>query len=70
MDGLAPVLEHVARAAAGAEATDDSEHQILRAHALGEGAVDGDGHGLGFLLWQGLRGEYVLDLAGADAEGQ
>ena len=36
----------------------------------GELAVDGDGHRAGPLLGQRLGGEHVLDLAGADAEGQ
>ena len=36
----------------------------------GAGTVDGDRHGLGPLLGERLGGEDVLDLAGADAEGQ
>ena len=36
----------------------------------GSVAVDGDGHGARPALGQGLGGEHVLDLAGADAEGQ
>ena len=36
----------------------------------GQVALDGDGHGLRPHLGQGLGGQHVLDLAGADAEGQ
>ena len=42
----------------------------LALHAGGQVAVDGDGHRAGPVLRQGLGGEHVLDLAGADAERQ
>ena len=45
----------------------------IRSFALtfgGSRAVDGDAHGLRFLLDQRLRRQHMLDLGGADAEGE
>ena len=69
-DGLAAVLQDVALAAAGADLGDDGEDDVLGRRALGQGAVDRDRHGLEGGHRQRLGGEHVLDLAGADAEGQ
>ena len=68
LDGLAAVLHDVALAAAGAGVRDQGEHQVLGGDAVRQAAVDGDGHRLGPGLRQGLGGEHVLDLGGADAE--
>src|SRR3546814_7675213 len=65
-----PVLVVRSDAAAGADATDDREDQVLGGGALGELALHRDGHRAGPGLGQRLGGEDVLDLAGADAEGQ
>ena len=46
------------------------QDDVLGGDAGGQVAVDGDGHRAGPVLGQGLGGEHVLDLAGADAEGQ
>jgi len=65
---LTPILDDVARAAAGAEGPDDGERDVLGRDARTHVALECDGHGLSFLLGECLRGEHVLDLAGADAE--
>jgi hypothetical protein len=56
--------------AAGADLRDQREHEVLRGDARRQFAGDGDGHLLGLRLRQRLRGQHVLDLAGADAERQ
>ena len=68
LDGLAAVLDDVALAAAGAGVGDQREHQVLGGDAGRQAALDGDRHRLGPGLRQGLGGEHVLDLGGADAE--
>ena len=69
-DRLAPVLQHVALAAAGADPGDDRQDQVLGGDALGQRALDGDRHRLERLQRQRLGGQHVLDLGGADAERQ
>ena len=69
-DRLAGVLDAVAGAALGGDAADQVEDQVLGRHAAGQPAVDADLQRLGLVLQQRLRGQHVLDLAGADAEGQ
>ena len=70
-DGCAGVLDGVAGAAVGADLVDDAEREILGGDALRQASpstlisID-----LGTLLLQGLRGQHVLDFAGADAEGE
>ena len=49
---------------------DDGEDDVLRRDAGRQLAVDGDRHLLRAVLRQRLRGQHVLDLAGADAERQ
>ncbi len=50
---------------------DDGEGEVLGADAEAERRpTKMDAHVLGLLLAQGLGGQHVLDLAGADAEGQ
>ena len=48
----------------------DGEHYVLGRDAGRQIAVDVDAHPLRSGLRQGLGGEHVLDLAGADVEGQ
>ena len=70
LDGPAAVLDDVALAAAGALLGDEGEDEVL-GRDVGAGlAVDEHAHGAGAGLGQGLRGEHVLDLARADAEGE
>ncbi len=68
LDGLAAVLDDVALPAPGAGVRDQRQHQVLGGDAGRQRAVDGDGHRLRLRLHQGLGGEHVLDLGGADAE--
>ncbi len=70
LDGGAAVLQDVALTAAGADPGDDRQDQVLGGDSVGQFAVDGDGHGLGPDQRQRLGGQHVLDLGGADAEGQ
>src|SRR3954454_9283234 len=67
-DRVTAVLDDVTLAAAGADASDDAENQVLGAHTVSEVAGDLDRHRLRSLQRQGLRGQHMLDLAGADAE--
>ena len=60
----------MADAATGSDATDDGQHDVFRGDAGGQSAVHFHTHPLGSTLGQRLRGQHVLDLAGADAEGQ
>ena len=60
----------MAHAAAGADPADDGQDQVLGADPGRQVAVHGDGHGLRPRLGEGLGGQHVLDLAGADPEGQ
>ena len=69
LDRLAAVLDDVPLPAAGAGVGDQVEHEVLGRHAVGQRPVDGDGHRLGLGLHQRLGGQHVLDLGGADAEG-
>jgi hypothetical protein len=69
-DGAAGEFDGVAGAAGGADAADDGQHDVLGREPGGSVAVDPDQHVLGLLGQQGLRGQHVLDLAGADAVGQ
>src|ERR687896_696108 len=55
---------------AGADAADDGQDDVLGRGPGRQLAVHRDGHGAGPLLGQRLGGQDVLDLAGADAEGQ
>ena len=70
LDGRAAVFEDVALAAAGADPGDDRQDQVLGGDAVGQFALDRDRHGPGAGQRQRLGGQDVLDLAGADAEGQ
>ncbi len=69
-DRLAAVLDDVALPAAGADLGDEREHEVLGGDAGLQRALDGDGHRPRPHGGQRLGGEDVLDLAGADAEGQ
>ena len=70
LDHRAGVLDHVAGGAVGAHLADRAEDQVLRRDAEAELARVGDPHRLRLALGEALRGEHVLDLAGADAEGE
>ena len=60
----------MAGAARRADLADDGEDDVLGGDAVGERAVDDDAHVLGLRLDQRLRRQHVLDLRGADAEGE
>ena len=70
LDGLAAVLDDVALAPAGADLGDDGQDDVLGRDAVGDGAPHVDGEGAEGLERQRLRGEHVLDLGRADAEGE
>ena len=70
LERAAAVLDHVALATTRPRLGDDGEDDVLRGDAGGQVAVDGHGHGLRPVHRQGLGREDVLDLAGADAEGE
>src|SRR6266404_1758400 len=69
-DGFATVFGDVSIAAADANFADDSENDVLGGDAGGALAVHHDVQRFRARLHQALRGENVLDLAGADAEGE
>ncbi len=67
--GGAAELDHVARSYPCAQLANDGEGQIFRCRSRGQFASDADMHRLRTLLQETLRSQYLLDLAGADAEG-
>ena len=67
---LTAVFQDVALTAASANLGDDGEDDVLGRRAFGQGPVHRNRHGLEGSHRQGLGGEHVLNLAGADAEGQ
>ena len=67
-NGRSAVFEHVALAAVGANLGDHGKDDVFGTHARAQRALNVDGHGLERLKRQGLRGQYVLNLAGADAD--
>ena len=69
-DRLARVLDRVALHAADAEPADRRQDQVLGGDAEAELAGVVDPHRLRPALHQALGGEHVLDLGGADAEGE
>ena len=70
LDRRARVLDDVADRAGDAHLADRGQDQVLGGDAEAELAVVVDPHRLGLLLHQALRGQHVLDLAGADPERQ
>ena len=70
LNPLAGVFDHVAGAAGGADAGYDSEREVLGVNAFGQTVLHRHAHVLGRFLQDGLGGEHVLDLRGADAERQ
>src|SRR5260370_22947751 len=69
-NSFAAIFRHVAVSAADADLPDNGENQVLRGDAFGTLAVDKNVQRLRTRLHQTLRGEDVLDFAGADAERQ
>ena len=69
-DGRAGELDDVAGGAVDAHLADRGQDEVLGGDAVAELALVADPHRLGLVLDQALRGEHVLDLAGADAERQ
>ena len=70
LDRGAGVLDDVPGGAADAHLPDRAEDQVLGGDAEAGHALVADQHRLGLLLDHALRGQHVLDLAGADPEGQ
>ena len=69
-DGLAGVLDGTSRAAGGADVADDGKDQVLGPDALAESSLDVELQGLGAALDQRLGGHHMLDLGGADTDGE
>ena len=69
-DRAAGIFDDIARAARSAQLPADVEHDVLGRNAGANLALDAHFHRLRPLEQQGLRGQHVLDLAGADAEGE
>ena len=63
-------LNRMAGAASGADLADDRKRDVLGCNAHTQLAIDHNIHILVFLHHHALRGEHMLDLAGADAERQ
>ena len=68
-NGRSAVFEHVTLAAVGADLGDHGKDEVFGAHARAQCSLNVDGHSFERLERQGLRGEHVLNLAGADADG-
>src|SRR6185436_8173735 len=64
------VLDDIAGSSGCADLADDGENGILRRTVTRQHPIDANLHGLGSFLYQALGGQYMLDFAGADAEGQ
>jgi hypothetical protein len=60
----------MAGGAAGTDAADDGQDEVLGRDMRAQPAVQPDAHGAGAALPQRLGGQHVADLGGADAEGQ
>ena len=69
-DGGAGKFDDITGRACRPDLADDVEDDVLGGDAVREGSLDIDAEGLGLVLRQRLGGHDVLDLAGADAEGQ
>ncbi len=67
-NGLAAILDDVARAARDADLADDGENQVLRRDARGQPSAHVDGERARLALQQALGRENVADLRRADAE--
>jgi len=68
--GASGELQGATGAAGRADPADDVQDQVLGPHAFGQFALAADAEVAGPLLHQGLGGQDVLHLAGADTEGQ
>src|SRR6185437_15193496 len=69
-EGAAAIFDDMAGAARGADLADDRQDNVLRADPGAERAVDLDKHVLGVRLNEGLGRQHMLDLGGADPEGE
>ena len=69
-NGRASKLNGVAGAARRANFSDDGQHHIFAGHAFGQRAFNQDAHVFGFFGQQGLRGQHMLHLRGANAVSQ
>ncbi|CAB4756573.1 unannotated protein [freshwater metagenome] len=65
-----PIFQYIPLAATGADLGDDRQGDVFGRNARGELAVNGDSHRLEWLQRQGLGGQHMLDLTGADTERQ
>ena len=70
LDGPAAVLDDVPLRPVGADLGDDGQDDVLGPAARGQVSVDDDAHRLEGGDGQGLSGQDVLDLGGADTEGE
>jgi hypothetical protein len=59
-----------ARATRGANLANDGQHHVFAGQAFGQHAIDLDAHVFGFFGQQGLGGQHMLNLRGANAMGQ
>ena len=64
------VFKYAAGAAADADARDERQDDVLGGDARAQRAIHAHLKRLRFALQQALRGQHVLDFAGADAERQ
>ena len=69
-DGLPPILDHMTGPAGNPDLGDDPQDQVLGRDPPGESTGDFDCHRFRWGLPDGLGGEDVLDLGGADPEGE
>ena len=67
---VAGIFKNVAVAAGDADFSDDGEDDVLRGDAAVQFALDFDARGFRAELREALRGEHVLNFAGADAESE
>ena len=69
-DGTAPVFDDMTLPTAGTDLRDQRKDDVLGGHAGGQRPVDIDRHRLEGPQRQGLGGQHVLDLRGANPHGQ
>ena len=69
-DGRTGVFNHIACAACGTDFTDNGQDNVLGRYAKAQFPVHRNPHVFGRFLQQGLGGQHMLHLGGADPEGQ